>query len=139
MESFSKVAKDLNLDQKQAQQLIDLEVARQEQMIDAYAAQTEQWQETSESDEEIGGADADIKQGIANKAYDALVTDEFRTLMNPYHPVENPKGLGLGNHPEVVRLFYRIGLKISEDGLVMSDGSGETKLSRESVLYGDKK
>lgn len=137
MEGFSEVAKDLNLTQEQAQKLVDYEVERQENIIDAYQHQADKWKEASKVDEEIGGADHELKQAKAVKAYDVLATDEFKSLMNPYHAIDNPTGLGLGNHPEVVRLFYRVGLKMSEDGLVVNDKGGESKLSREEVMYGN--
>ena len=139
MEGFSEVAKELDLSQAQAQKLVDYEVQRQENLIDAYQHQADKWTEESKTDDEIGGADYELKQAKAVKAYDLLATDEFKSLMNPYHAIDNPKGLGLGNHPEVVRLFYRVGLKMSEDGLVVNDKGGESKLSREEVMYGNTK
>ena len=40
---------------------------------------------------------------------DAFATPEFRQLLEQ---------TGMGNHPEVIRTFYRAGKAISEDGLV---------------------
>jgi hypothetical protein len=40
---------------------------------------------------------------------DAFATPELRTLLNES---------GLGNHPEIIRAFYRAGKAISEDGFV---------------------
>jgi len=43
---------------------------------------------------------------------------------------ENPMGMGLGNHPEVVRLFYRIGKAMQDSNLVV----GDAKASDENAL-----
>ena len=46
--------------------------------------------------------------------------------MRPASP-DNPGGLGLGNHPELFRVFARLGKAMGEAGVVRgSEGSGET-------------
>lgn len=139
VENFSKIAKDLDLNQEQAQILVDYEIKRQSEMLNQMTEVTEQWSEQSLLDTEIGGADHELKQAKAGKAFDMLATDELKSLMNPYHPEDNPTGQGLGNHPEVVRLFYRIGMKMSEDGLVVDNTTGAQTLAREDVMYGETK
>jgi hypothetical protein len=139
MAQFTDLAKDLGLNQEEAQKLVDYRVQQMNEMAEAYTAQTEQWAEDTAKDEELGGADHELKLAAASKAYKALVNDKLQVLMDPYHPVDNPQGLGLGNHPEVVRLFYRIGVNLSEDSLALpnSEGAGAAvKLPRETVLYG---
>jgi hypothetical protein len=41
---------------------------------------------------------------------------------------------GLGNHPDLVKTFVKIGKAMSEDGMV--DGSNQGQLSAAKVLYG---
>ena len=43
---------------------------------------------------------------------------------------QNPYGMGLGNHPEVIRLFYRIGKAIGDSDIVI----GDAKASDENAL-----
>lgn len=108
--AFSEVAKELNLPQDQAQKVLDkmapVIAARQIEQIQA--ASTE-WAEAAKTDKEFGGDKLAENLGTAKKALDALATPELRALLEQS---------GLGNHPEVIRVFYRAGKAISEDRFV---------------------
>lgn len=139
---FKSFAKELNLSQENAQKLIDFDMQRQkaaqESMMQGYQNQLAQWKDATMSDAEMreGGLDANLT--ASQKAVEVFATDELRALLNPYHPEKNPNGMGLGNHPEVVRLFKRIGKAISEDSVVLPSGNdtGNEPRNREDVLYG---
>lgn len=120
------VAKELNLTQEQAQKLADLAASKtqgigQRQMDSIKAAQAE-WTESAKSDKEFGGTNLNENLGIAKKALDTFGTPELRTLLNDS---------GLGNHPEIIRAFYRAGKAISEDRFVPAGNSGRTGGSRD--------
>lgn len=108
--AFSEVAKELNLPQDAAQKVLDkmapVMAARQAEQMEA--ARTE-WAGSSKADKEFGGDKLEENLGIAKKARDAFATPELRTLLDE---------TGLGNHPEVIRFFYRAGKAISEDKVV---------------------
>lgn len=124
--AFSEVAKDLNLSQDQAQKVLDkmapVIAARQAEQLQA--ARTE-WAEAAKTDKEFGGEKLAENLGIAKKALDAFATPELRTLLEES---------GLGNHPEVIRVFYRAGKAISEDSFVVGQG-GKTNQGDARRLY----
>ena len=82
-------------------------------------------------DKEFGGPALAENLSVAKKALDAFGTAELRTLLNES---------GLGNHPEIVRLFFRAGKAISEDRVV-TGSTGQAKAGPKSfsdladVLY----
>lgn len=124
--AFSEVAKELNLPQDQAQKVLDkmapVIAARQAEQLQA--ARTE-WAEAAKTDKEFGGEKLAENLGIAKKALDAFATPELRTLLEES---------GLGNHPEVIRVFYRAGKAISEDRFVTGQG-GKTNQGDARRLY----
>jgi hypothetical protein len=107
---FSEVAKELNLSQDAAQKVLDkmqpVIAGRQAERLEA--ARNE-WAESAKADKEFGGEKLTENLAVAKKAMDAFATPELRTLLNES---------GLGNHPEIIRAFYRAGKAISEDGFV---------------------
>ncbi|KQN10270.1 hypothetical protein ASE85_02445 [Sphingobium sp. Leaf26] len=79
-------------------------------MIDAGNQQRKAWLDAAKADEQIGGNKWDASLGSAAKAFDALGHPEgspFRTALNE---------TGFGNHPEMIRIFARIGEMVGEDG-----------------------
>lgn len=124
--AFSEVAKELNLTQDQAQKVLDkmapVIAARQIEQIQAARAE---WAEAAKTDKEFGGDKLAENLAVAKKALDAFATDELRTLLNES---------GLGNHPEVIRVFYRAGKAISEDRFVAGQ-SGSPNQADARRLY----
>jgi hypothetical protein len=125
--AYSEIAKELNLPQESAQKIIDkiapVMAEKQTRILDE--ARTA-WGEAAKSDKEFGGAKFDSNIAVAVKAMNAFGTPELRTLLNES---------GLGNHPEIIRAFYRAGLKISEDSFVPSNASGSSDLPVAQRMY----
>lgn len=113
--SFSDIAKELNLSQESAQKILDKVGAkaaeRQAQNLEAIR---QEWAQTSQADKEFGGDNIQSNLAVAKKALDTFGTPELRSLLNES---------GLGNHPELIRFFYRAGKAISEDQYVVTNGS----------------
>ena len=110
MGSLSEVAKELNLPQAAAQKLVDkIAPVMAQRQVEQFEALRTEWRQASSSDQEFGGAKLTENMAVAKKALDAFSTPEFRQLLEQ---------TGMGNHPEVIRTFYRAGKAISEDGLV---------------------
>jgi hypothetical protein len=115
---FSPVLKELDLTQEQADKLVAFAPRLISQSVDAAVADTlksigfegsKDWATTSKQDKEFGGDKLAESIGIAKQARDQFGTPELRKLL------ENSP---LGNHPEVMRFFYRVGKAISPDGYV---------------------
>lgn len=126
---FSDVARKHNLTQEAAQNLLDdlapVVAERQAEVIKAAQAE---WTANAKADKEFGGEKLDANLSVAKKALEKFGTPELRTLLNES---------GLGNHPEVIRAFYRAGKAISEDSVVTSSLGGGLPSNRDAanVLY----
>ena len=69
----------------------------------------EAWAEASRTDPEFGGAQFDANLAVAKKSYDMFASDELKGILEQ---------TGYGNHPEVLRLFHKIGKMMGEDTFV---------------------
>ncbi|NIL23527.1 peptidase [Yersinia mollaretii] len=130
--TFEPVARELGLSQEQAQKLVDIYgkdiVPKLEQkQAEAWQKQTEQWGNDVRADKEIGGDKLTANIGMAQKALDQFGTPELRTYLEQ---------TGLGNHPDLVRCFMKVGKSMGEDSMVMSGNGGQR--SAAEVLYGNK-
>lgn len=129
IDQFSEVAKELNLPQDAAQKVLDKMApalaARQAEFLETAR---NQWADQAKADKEFGGDKLTENLAVAKKALDQFGTEELRTLLNES---------GLGNHPEVLRLFYRAGKAISEDRFVPGGSGAKAQEGRSaaSVLY----
>lgn len=129
LKEFEPVARELNLTNEQAQKLVDaypkILAGVQQRQADAWQAQTEEWAATVKADKEIGGDKLTANLGVAQRALDTFGTPELKEYLN---------GTGLGNHPELVKAFIKVGKAMSEDGMVTGKESGQR--SAAEVLYG---
>lgn len=117
LEAATPVFQELGLSNDQAQKLIP--VAEQfaasirsqvdQQILANITAERAAWLNEAKADPEIGGAAFDSNMVVAAKALDTLgfaAGSPFRNLLNES---------GLGNHPEMIRAFVKVGKAISED------------------------
>lgn len=124
--AFSEVAKELNLPQDAAQKVLDkMAPVIQARQMEQFEAARNQWAEATKADKEFGGEKLEENLATAKKALDTFGTPEFRALLNES---------GFGNHPEVIRVFYRAGKAISEDRFVAGQG-GKTNQGDARRLY----
>lgn len=127
MGKFEGIARELNLPQDKAQTVVDklapevakTMLAQQAQLVQQ--ARTE-WAETARADKEFGGDQLPANLAMAHKAMTTFGTPELRTLLDES---------GLGNHPEVIRAFYRAGKAISEDSRVINGQQGNQPAGRD--------
>lgn len=129
LSEFEGVAKELNLPQDKAQKVIDkiapkIAQRQAEQMAENFEKAKTAWAEQSKTDKEFGGSNFDESLGTAKKALEAFGSPELRKLLSDS---------GMGNHPEVIRAFYKVGKAISEDKLVT--GSKAPAKSDSRTLY----
>ncbi|ENQ1389128.1 peptidase [Enterobacter hormaechei] len=129
LKDFEPVARDLNLTNEQAQKLVDaypkILAGVQQRQAEAWQKQTDGWAETVKADKEIGGDKLTANLSAAQRALDQFGTPELKEYLN---------ATGLGNHPDLVKTFVKIGKAMSEDGMV--DGSNQGQRSAAEVLYG---
>ncbi|ATX96379.1 peptidase [Citrobacter freundii] len=130
LEQFEPIARELNLTNDQAQKMVDLYGTKimpmvQQQQAEAWQKTTEQWAADVKADKEIGG---DKLTGNLSAAQRALAQFGSPALK------EYLEGTGLGNHPELVKAFVKVGKAMSEDGMVTGKESGQR--SAAEVLYG---
>jgi hypothetical protein len=117
MEKAVPLFKDLNLTQEQAQKAVDLLAearandakALQESLATARA----QWVADAKADKELGGAAFKENMATAKKAFDAFGSPELKEMLN---------ASGFGDHPAVLKTFFKIGKALSDDSLVLKDG-----------------
>lgn len=124
-------AKENGLTQEKAQQVADLGVKMLQKQQTAFAELTKSWADAARTDKEYGGEAFDANLAGANKAMGQFATPEFLQFL---------KESGLGNHPEMIRTWYRVSKAVSEDKLVTGSNTapvGEKTL--EQRLYPDMK
>jgi hypothetical protein len=116
LEEFKALAKESNLSQEAAQKLAEVGVKAVQKAQGDFTAKIEamqtQWVNDSRADKEFGGDKLGENVSVAKKALDAFGTPELNQML---------RESGLGNHPEIIRAFYRVGQAISEDRLVPGD------------------
>lgn len=110
-------AKTLGLPQEAAQRLIDREGKRTDSIKQAALDASVKWAEQAQIDKEYGGDKFKENLAYVGKALSEFATPEMGELL---------KTTGLINHPEMLRVFYRIGKAMSADNKVVIGGAGNT-------------
>jgi hypothetical protein len=128
--NLTELSKELGLTKEQAQKVADLGAQQaqrwaqaQEQAINDVSAQ---WIDTVKTDKEIGGDRMAEKLAVAKRALDRFGSPELTQLLDESR---------LGNHPELIRAFYRAGKAISDDALVPGGRSVRGSNDPASRLY----
>lgn len=115
---FSALAKELKLDQATAQKVADIGAAMATRQAEAHAAQVEAWVESVKTDKEIGGDKLAENLGVARQALDQFANPAARDILI---------NSGLGNHPDVIKMFLAIGKAIGDDGFVKGSPPGSSE------------
>jgi hypothetical protein len=131
MAVFLPMIKEFDLDQGQAQRLVDMYtnqvVATAEAQRTAYEDRVSGWLDRGASDKEIGGDKADEALSLANKAMREFGSNSLKASMDE---------TGVGNHPEMIRFMSRVGRAIGEDKIIPGDGMVGTKTRAEIMFPG---
>lgn len=116
---FTSVAKELGLSQAKAQKLVStMKPAVQKYMDTSTEKFGKEWAAEAKADKEYGGDNFAANMGIAAAAYRQFATPALRQML---------EATRLGNHPEVIRMFYRIGKAMSQDTGVAGSGAPSPK------------
>ncbi len=109
-----EVFREIGLTQKQASRLVEIQTGIVEQQQTALAEQSNAWAKDAKSDKEIGGDHFDANLRGARAILRNYGSEELSSLLEQ---------TGLGNHPEVIRLFSKIKGAFSEDSFNDSTAS----------------
>lgn len=123
---FADIAKQLKLPRDQAQKIVDLYAQRVQSQVESHRATVEAWATSVKADKDIGGDKLPESLATAKKSLETFGTPELKALLNTS---------GLGNHPEVVKLMYRVGKAISEDRFIVGGESGAVNTDIARALY----
>lgn len=87
------------------------------------------WESEVQADPEMGGEGASETVEMSRRALATFGTDELRKILEE---------TGYGNHPELVRMFSRIGRAMAEKMLVMPNGKPQVTEgeSPAEIMYG---
>lgn len=137
LEKAEPVFRELNLDNEQASKLATMHGEIVNGTIETIVKQqTEAWQKTNEdwvtsmkSDSEYGGANSKGNFEVAKSVISHFGGDESKSIRQALSET------GAGNHPEIMRLFYRIGNAMKEDSLHGDIGGGGNKQPSFKDLY----
>lgn len=109
---FTAWAKEHKLDQKAAGESATLASKVLEQAAEKHIGEVQalytKWSDDSKNDTEFGGEKFGENVNVANAALEKFGTPALTEML---------KQSGLGVHPEMVRVFYRIGKLISQDSV----------------------
>lgn len=137
LDQFGETAKELGLSQAQYQKLVEWDIQRARDAVDqaaaGYSERISQWADTVKADKELGGENLNQNLAVAKQAIDQFGSPELSKLIKAPSP-DNPEGLGLGNHPELIRFMYRVGKALGEDNLVVGDTAGASSGDAETAL-----
>jgi len=137
MDEFKGMAKEAKLPQETAQKFVETGAKLVQDavenfalsQVEAYAKKVDTWHESRVNDPEIGGTEEKQKQILA-QASQVVRSLGGESLMKALDET------GAGNHPEIIRAFYRIRDVIGEDGkLVMGNLGGNEPKSAAQSLY----
>lgn len=115
-EVYAEVAKELGLTQEQAQAAYEkLSSKGHASQVARVEAMRNEWAQASTKDAEFGGEKLQENLVVAQKALTSFGSPALRQLLNES---------GLGNHPEIIRAFYKVGKATSEDAFVSGVAQG---------------
>ncbi len=129
IDAATPIFKELKLTQEQAQKLVDLQTRAAQQWDETQIREHQElvtsWAEEAKKDPEFGGQNFDQNVAIAIKGMKAKASPELQRLLDD---------TGLGNHPEVIRHFYRLGLEVKEPSLLEGGPPKDTKTTAQ-ILF----
>lgn len=130
LNAFTSEAKELGLNNDQAQKLMDLHFKFHQETLEAqqeaWAEINENWVKEAKADKEIGGKKFDTSVDLAKQAISKFGTDEFKEALN---------FSGLGNHPEMIRFLSNVAKGFGEDKMVSGDAANEGPRDPADILF----
>lgn len=116
MAEVTPLFREAKLSPAQAQVVADAYMRQQTKALEAHSKQVAAWANEARADKEFGGKDFNANMAHATKAFQAFGSERALQIFDTY---------GLGNNPEVLRMFVRIGKAIGEGRTVLGGGGGD--------------
>jgi len=127
LDKYTPVFKELGLTNEAAQRLADIQIQAQQE---ALVAQHTNWVQSVKSDPEIGGKNMDAAVKNAQSALARFGTPALKQALEQ---------TGLGSHPELVRIFSKVGEAMAEPQIVQGlAGAPARDKTLAEKMYGSK-
>lgn len=123
---FTTAAKEIGLSQKGVERLVAIQTKMEENQAKRTADLVKAWGEDVRKDKEIGGKDFEANAAYGRQFLADFGNEKVGVLLDK---------TGLGNHPEVVRMFVRAGKAMGEARAEKGGNSNDKKDAAE-ILYG---
>lgn len=125
---FLPLANELGLGKEGAGKLAAFQAQIQNKYMTEFTKEVTAWEESARSDTELSKGNFDENISVAKAGMDALgATDKVKELL---------RTTGLGNHPDIIRMFYRAGRQLGEGTNGGGNSGGGQTRSAADVLYG---
>jgi hypothetical protein len=122
-DAFVALAKEANLPKDVAQKIVGLEAQRVQAEADAHVAMVKGWADALTADKELGVPE---NQAVAKGVIDTFGSPELKAFLSES---------GLGNHPELVKLAFRVGKALSEDAMVRGGQGAQAEQTVAKKLF----
>jgi hypothetical protein len=131
VEKVTSLAKEAKLSPEVAQKVLDAQsrtvTEYRDRLLGDFQKQSQQWVTDLKADKEFGGEKFSETVESAKRAFHAYAGPELVKLMND---------TGYGNHPEVIKMFARIGKPLADGRFVQGGQPVVAKKRPEDILYG---
>lgn len=132
VDKISTYAKEKGLSNEEAQELLNLKdnavKSYHESQKQLLEQKQSEWLEATKADKEIGGDKLNESVELAKRVITKYGSDSFVNMLEE---------TGFGNHPEVVRVFSKIGRLMANDKYVMPGSNAGGAKSYEDIFYGN--
>jgi hypothetical protein len=132
VDAVSPILKELGLSQDQATKLVsaydkygEVFEAQQQKDFEAYMAKTAK--DNVAAIKKEWGTSFEANTNTAQRALSRFMSNEGKVLLDQY---------GLGNHPEILKAFYKAGLMIQEDQPLIGVPTNTKPVTFADALYG---
>ena len=125
---FREFSAKRKLDQAAVDELKQMQIDLYADAAAKHADKVAKWGEAVKADKELGGPDHQAKLGKAGA---------FLREYSDAETIAMLESTGFGNHPGLVRTFYRAGLAYGEGRTIPAGGAHKASENPINVLYGD--
>lgn len=113
-DKLTAFAKENGIAPEKAQMLADIGAQMVQHQREAHAQTVKTWIDQVKTDKDIGGDKFEASLATARSTIESFGTPELKDVLN---------ATGLGNHPAVVKFFYEVGKRVSQDEHVTGNSS----------------
>lgn len=133
VEDVAAYAKENGLSQEQAQKILEREAETvsdyQQTLREKMDEASQLWKQQVVEDKELGGQNFNKNVELAHRALSEFGSEKLKEMLEK---------TGFGNHPEIVRLFSKIGAARAEGTFINPKANSGSTKTMEDVFYGGK-